>query len=255
MTGVQTCALPICGSLARAVARLEAARPALAKERSPLSGWAVYWSAFCRYQRAEYDQALRALLPLAAAAERDGDASLHGKALSLIGLIQLIDGSATASLTSFESAVRDFSARRETANAAKATALVASDLEHLGRRVEAWRRLHGALLVTTPGEPLIRYGVCEVAAVLSLEDGQASIALWFQDEVVESALAAGRDFAAAEASDLAFVLVHAGDLVAEICKTGAGHQPHIARANHGNSHSLSDFLLVDLMPFAESIEM
>ena len=45
-----------------------------------------------------------------------------------------------------------------------------------------------------------------------------------------------RDLAAAQGFDLAGILVHAGDLVAEIGKAGAGHQPHIARANHGNSH-------------------
>ncbi len=45
-----------------------------------------------------------------------------------------------------------------------------------------------------------------------------------------------RDFAAAERGDLAGVLVHAGDVVAEIRKAGAGDQPHIARANHGNPH-------------------
>ena len=45
-----------------------------------------------------------------------------------------------------------------------------------------------------------------------------------------------RDFAPAQGCDLVAVLVHAGDLVAEIREAGAGHQPHIARANHGNPH-------------------
>ena len=45
-----------------------------------------------------------------------------------------------------------------------------------------------------------------------------------------------RDFAPAQGCDLAGVLVDAGDLVAEIRKAGAGYQPHIARANHGNPH-------------------
>ena len=45
-----------------------------------------------------------------------------------------------------------------------------------------------------------------------------------------------RDFAAAQARDLVGVLVHAGDLVAEIREAGAGNQPHIARADHGNTH-------------------
>jgi hypothetical protein len=36
--------------------------------------------------------------------------------------------------------------------------------------------------------------------------------------------------------DLALVLVDAGDVVTEIRKAGAGNQPHIARADHGNPH-------------------
>ena len=47
-----------------------------------------------------------------------------------------------------------------------------------------------------------------------------------------------RDLAAAQAGDLVAVLVHAGDLVAEIREAGAGHQPHIARADHGNAHEI-----------------
>ena len=55
------------------------------------------------------------------------------------------------------------------------------------------------------------------------------------DQRIEAGLE-NRDFAAAQAGDLVAVLVHAGDLVAEIRKAGAGHQPHIARADHGNAH-------------------
>ena len=45
-----------------------------------------------------------------------------------------------------------------------------------------------------------------------------------------------RDFTPAQGRDLAGVLVDAGDLVTEIRKAGAGHQPHITRANHGDAH-------------------
>ena len=48
-----------------------------------------------------------------------------------------------------------------------------------------------------------------------------------------------RDFAAPQGCDLAGVLVHAGDLVAEIGKAGAGNQPHIARADHGDAHQIT----------------
>ncbi len=54
-----------------------------------------------------------------------------------------------------------------------------------------------------------------------------------------------RDLAAQKRGDLVAVLVHAGDLVTEIGKAGAGNQPHIARANHGNSHENSLFLMVN----------
>ena len=45
-----------------------------------------------------------------------------------------------------------------------------------------------------------------------------------------------RDFTSVQGFDLTGVLVHAGDLVTEIRKAGAGYQPHIARANHGDPH-------------------
>src|SRR5258708_2855509 len=40
-----------------------------------------------------------------------------------------------------------------------------------------------------------------------------------------------RNFAPAQCRDLVAILVHAGDLVAEIRETGAGHQSHIAPPN------------------------
>ena len=55
------------------------------------------------------------------------------------------------------------------------------------------------------------------------------------DQRVEPGLE-DRDLAAAQGCDLAGILVDAGDLVAEIGKAGAGHQSHIARANHRDSH-------------------
>jgi hypothetical protein len=54
--------------------------------------------------------------------------------------------------------------------------------------------------------------------------------------------------ASAQGFDLVAVLVHAGDLVAEIRKTGAGYQPHISRANHGNSHLTNPSIMVNVQP-------
>jgi hypothetical protein len=45
-----------------------------------------------------------------------------------------------------------------------------------------------------------------------------------------------RDFAPTQRGNLVAILVHAGDLVAEIRKADAGYQPHIARADHRDAH-------------------
>jgi hypothetical protein len=58
-----------------------------------------------------------------------------------------------------------------------------------------------------------------------------------RDQRVEARLE-NRDFAPAQAFDLVAVLVDAGDVVAVVRKTGAGHQPDIAGAYHRNSHAL-----------------
>jgi hypothetical protein len=43
--------------------------------------------------------------------------------------------------------------------------------------------------------------------------------------------------------------------VAEIGKAGAGYQPHIARANHGDSHENNPYLMVNANPeFAGVLE-
>src|SRR5205807_1933928 len=45
-----------------------------------------------------------------------------------------------------------------------------------------------------------------------------------------------RALALRELIDLGGVLVDTDDLVAEICKAGAGHEPDISGADHGNAH-------------------
>ena len=57
-----------------------------------------------------------------------------------------------------------------------------------------------------------------------------------------------RNLATLQRVDLAEILVDAGDLVAEIRKTGAGDQSDIARANHGNPHKSTRLLWLTRPP-------
>ena len=67
------------------------------------------------------------------------------------------------------------------------------------------------------------------------------------DQRIEARLE-DRNLAPLQRIDLAGILVDASDLVAEIRKTGAGDQPDIACANHGNPHELSRLLWLTRSP-------
>ena len=58
------------------------------------------------------------------------------------------------------------------------------------------------------------------------------------DQIGEARLE-NRNLAAIERGYLLRILVDAGHVVAEIGKAGAGHQPHIACADHGHAHRFS----------------
>ena len=73
------------------------------------------------------------------------------------------------------------------------------------------------------------------------------------DQRIEAGLE-DRDFAAAQRRDLVAILVDAGDVVAEIRKAGAGHQPHIARADHGDTHLANLSIMVNGTDFGGGLK-
>ncbi len=176
------------GECAQALPVLQAARGELNRLQSPLAGWAGYWTAFCRYQHSQYGLALKALRPLTQERFRDRYPALHGRSLSLAGLIQIIQGDPTASGVAYQTALVDFQRLGEVGNAARTAALQSLNLEYLGRRPEAWRQLYPALLDTeTLANPAARQIINLTAAWIALQEGEREIALWFQDELVRNA--------------------------------------------------------------------
>ncbi len=184
------------GDFAGAFPSLRTARELLADQRSPFVDWATFQIALCFYQHSEYDRARALLLPLGRKLVSGRYRALHGRVLWLLGLIDLIEGDPTAAMRFFDSALADFRALRERSNTARLAALAASGLDYLGQPAAAWRRLYPALTEpATFGRPADRSLTCLIASWLAMKQGEAEIALWFQDEVLRSSQAGGRAYA------------------------------------------------------------
>jgi CHAT domain-containing protein len=189
------------GDFSKALAPLQTSLRLLTAERSPLAGWSTYWIAICHYQHFEYPSALALLSPLTRGDRyRDRYAALHGQALRTEGVIAIIQGNPTASLTAYQAAMADFRKLGETAYAGKTASLVASSLDYLGQRSEAWRWLYPALIEPAVRDtPSLREGLCLTASWLANEEGEREIALLFQNELVQSAQASGVTYRIVEA--------------------------------------------------------
>ena len=174
------------GQFSRAVPVFAAAQRRLAGRGSPFARWAALQAAVCLYQVNDYRRAVSLLQGLLLQPTLGRYPALTGRALWMRGLIEELLGRPTASLDHFAAATKEFRASGETANAARTSALEATDLATLGRQAEAWRRIHPALLDSLALRPDARFKICELASLLAQEQDEPAAALWFQDEVVRS---------------------------------------------------------------------
>lgn len=178
----------------------EAAQRHLAEAGSPFAGWATYEMALCRYQHPDYARARALLKALFRDPYPTRYAAVHARAHWLEALMAMIEGDPAAGLAAFEAALADFRKLGESGYAARMAGEAANILNYLGRRREAWGRLHPALLEPAIRDtPFSRYALYETAASLAQEEGETEIASWFQDEVVQSALATGSSVTVASA--------------------------------------------------------
>jgi CHAT domain-containing protein len=188
------------GDFTRALPALKTAQTTLARSGSPFARWAMFWTAICHYQRSDYRAARVLLATLGGEATRARYRAVHGRALWLLGLIDIIEGNPTASLSGFESALDDFSKLRERGYAARLNSLIASDFDYLGQPREAWRRLLPSLVEPATADwPLVRSANWEIASWLAREQGDYEIALLFEDEALREAQEADSAYGIVEA--------------------------------------------------------
>lgn len=168
-----------------ALPRLQAARRILAVEGSPLALWARYRIALCLFQLVDYSRARAELDELTKDAQSTPYQAVRGKAYSLAGLIDGIEGRQTASSMAHKTAVAAFNQIKETPSAAKSSGNLAADLGVVGQTAEAWRMLVPALSQpATYGMPEVRANLYSNGSALAQEEGETEIALWFQERAV-----------------------------------------------------------------------
>jgi tetratricopeptide (TPR) repeat protein len=202
------------GRYSRALPPLRTALRWLAGQKSPFAGWAVCQIAYCRYQRYEYGAAIRTLVPLIDPVRAQPSRALHGRALWLAGLIQLIRGDLSAGTTALQAAAADFNGLGEADHVAALQALVAMGLADLGRQNEAWRALHAALREAPEGA-FARTAVYSPASWIALQEGELEIALRLQDEMLQTAGDSGTYAAVTEGLyHRAAILIALGDTTA-----------------------------------------
>jgi CHAT domain-containing protein len=185
------------GDFFQALARFRSAESTLTAQGSPFAGWAAFQAALCHYQLSENGKAREGLSALTRDRAKSRYKALQGRSFLMLGLMDVIEGNPTVALAELDSALSAFQNVNERAFVAKIESLVASALDSLGQRAEAWRRIYPALLEPKARhQPKVWSTICEVASFMAREQGDPEIALGFQGELLRSAYA---PFAAVEA--------------------------------------------------------
>lgn len=175
------------GRFSKALSHFQNARATLHRERSPFAHWADFQIAHCQFQSVDYRQARARLATLAHGPSSAPYKSLQGRSLRLVGLIDGIEGRYATAVVSLKAAEAAFRKVKEAPYAARVSALLASTLENMGQRKEAWRRLYPALVESaTFAAPEIRFSVAGNASWIAQREGETEIALWFRDEAVRN---------------------------------------------------------------------
>jgi CHAT domain-containing protein len=176
------------GETSPALADLAAAREALARAGSPFAARAAFFLSCSEYVSSRYPQALSGFESLDRELAGSSYTALLAHALGMEALSLAVEGRLMSAVGIFEKSLTAFQSAGEGENVAWAEALLAENLQLIGRDREAWKHLYRALR-TSPGtrNPRHLYLYAKIAADGALREEAPEVALLFYDEMVRQA--------------------------------------------------------------------
>jgi CHAT domain-containing protein len=181
-------------------APMESAREALERGNSSLAAWPALYRAACAYMEGSYGAALDEFERLGRDAERRRHPILLGHAEWMSGLLLSNQGRLGESLERYHRALDLFEKTRQAQSAATIHELLASTLDRLGDRREAWVHLSRALAAE---DRILKRSwlvtILRKVADFTLQMDLLETSLAFHDEAVRVALQAGKPLTLGEA--------------------------------------------------------
>lgn len=168
---------------------LTAARSELAVVASPLTPWAEYYLALCRYQQADYAGALARIERVldAPAAESGRRNEVLGRSLQLAGLIHNIEGRFGEGLAAYRQAARQLQQSQDLTARIGVQSSLSNAYEQLGDRRTAWRYRYAALAEAASLDPRGRMRLYAEPTSAVLRAGLPHAAVYFATAMVRAA--------------------------------------------------------------------
>jgi len=180
--------------LQEATEALDAARSALAAVASPLTPWADYYLALCRYQEADYDGALEWIGRVLDAPPSDAGrrSDVQGRSLQLAGLIHNIEGRFGEGLAAYQRAVEQLDRSRNRKAWLGVQSSLSNAYEELGDHRTAWRHRYAALAGADALDARGRARVYAEPTAAALRAGLPHAARYFATATILAAEEAGQ---------------------------------------------------------------
>lgn len=207
------------GNFMGAAEEFERASLNLSKTETPLAGWATLQLARCKFQAADYSQVKAKIGRILSDFDSTRYPSLVGKALWVLGLTSLIQGSFNEAINQLSQSLQLYVLIGEHEGIAAVQGILSQAYESTGEIEAAWRHRWAALQVSRKSPySNSRYVALEEGALAALGMRKPEVALYFQEELWRLASAtkdpvmmagALRDKASVEIKLQRFDLAHA----------------------------------------------